>query len=388
MVKRDLREWSPTALILLPAALGWILPLVTSSVHVSGFWWLLLLAVSLMLVAAIIFIAHPMKSLSASSEQLERKISSLERIAETYNSELGSDAQETIKVCEDLDAARERLAEIRLRKARKERVAAPEATGRNAVVDRPTMTILGIVAILLPVTLVAGHALALRNLDVLSSLSVYYFSNMRDALVGSLCAIGILLIRARGDSLSVSFTTIAGLLAITAGLTHPTTLVPRGGAPVSQGDILVGAIHSASVSALVMLTGALCFIVFPRIHQGDKRTGFSVTRGQMYKICGFIIICSVAAATIFQSVATGGHVHLLLWSEVTWLFTFGFACIVRGSAVPVAPSPVELSHQRTVLDDHDLSAIGPGSALGEARPTRPQPPQDSTAPPQQASPPS
>ena len=78
MAHRDLQEWSPTALILLPTALGWILPLVTSSVHISGFWWLLLLVVSLLLVVAIIFVARPTPSLSASSEQLETEIGSLE----------------------------------------------------------------------------------------------------------------------------------------------------------------------------------------------------------------------------------------------------------------------------------------------------------------------
>lgn len=374
MAHRDLQEWSPTALVLLPTALGWTLPLVTSSVHVSGFWWLLLLLVSLVLVAAIIFIARPVTSLSASSHQLETKIRSLEKIAETYDSELGADAQETVKFRQDLNIARERLATIQFNQAKKARVAALSAAESVAAEDRPTMILLGIIAIMLPFTLLVGHALAQRSLDFRSSLSMYYFSDMRDALVGGLCAMGVLFMRAREGSLATLFTTIAGMLAIAAALTHPALPVLLGHAPSSEGDILISQIHAASIGALVMLTAVLCLVVFPQADQGNERIGLRLTHNQIYRLCGVIIICGVFVATFsnfLPSSVADKPTHLLLWIEVIWLVAFGLACIVRGGVRFRGVVALELSHQQSVPDDHSCSVTGPGPAPSEAPPTSP-----------------
>jgi hypothetical protein len=391
MAHRDLQEWSPAALILLPTALGWILPLLTSSVHVSGFSLLLLLVVSLLLGAAIIFVTRPMPSLSADSEQLETKISSLEGVAEAYRSKLGPDAQETIRVRRDLDAARERLATIQYRQAKEAPVAAANAGRGNAVIDRLTMTLLGIIAITLPLVLIVGHALALRNLSFQSSLSEYYFSDMRNALVGGLSAMGVLFIRARGGSLEIAFTTIAGMLAIAAALTSPTPPPLLGHTSPSERDILIGTIHLTSISALVMLTAALCLIVFPRTGRGDKRTRLRLTHDQIYRLCGIIILSDVAVATLsnlLPSPVADGSTHLLLWSEAMWLVIFGFACIVRGGVVPRESSPLELSRQHSVPGNHGGDVTGPGPAHSDAGPTSaPQSPA-SIAQHRQSSPPS
>jgi hypothetical protein len=389
MAHRDLQKWSPAAVILLPAALGWVLPLVSTSVHVSGLWWLLLLVVSLLLVVAIIFVARPVPSLSASSEQLETKIGSLEGIAETYRAELGPDAPETIRVRRDLDAARERLAAIQYRQAKEARLAVANAAGSDAVIDRSTMILLGIIGITLPLVLIVGDALALRSLSFQSSLSAYYFSDMRDTLVGGLCGMGVLFIRARGGSLEVPFTTIAGMLAIVAALAPPTVLLPP--RHTSERNILIGTIHATSISALVMLTAALCLIVFPRTGRGDERTRLRLTHDQIYRLSGIIILCDVVAATlsnILPSSLEDGSTHLFLWSEAMWLVTFGFACIVRGGVVSRRSPPLEFSRQHSVPGNHGGGVTGPGPAESEAGPTSaPQLPA-SIAQPWQSSPPS
>lgn len=367
MAHRGLQGWTPAALILLPTALGWILPLVTSPVHISGSWWLLFLAVSLLLVAAVIFVARPMPSFSASSEQLEAEVGSLEEIAETYRSKLGPDAQATIRARQDLDAARKRLAAIQYRQAEEARVAVANAATGNAAIDRLTMKLLGIIAIALPLLLIVGHALALRRLSFQSSFSEYYYSDMRNTLIGGLCAIGVLFIRARGDRLEMAFTTIAGTLAIAAALTPPTPL-----GHTSPSDILIGTIHEASISALVMLSAALCLIVFPQTGRGNEKTRRRLTHNQIYWLCGIIILSDVIAATlsgILPSPVASGSTHLLLWGEAMWLVTFGFACIVRGGVVPRETSPLRLSRQHSVPGNHGGDVTGPGPVHSEAGPT-------------------
>jgi hypothetical protein len=256
--------------------------------------------------------------------------------------------------------------------------------------------IIGWIAVLLPVVLVAAKLLLRKQLNIPvqwpDSASGFYYTGMRDVFVGSLCALGVFLLAYRGyDRLDFWITFVAGLCAIGVALfpTKPSCQPqPR---CLTSNQNLVGNMHNGFAITLITLMGFMALRFAKSIYQGkpgsqkipDKHrireivrralrglgflnqwpagseprrngkprpspsTRLKRHRNFLYRVCAAVtLICAILF--LLQGVtpwldAVKQHIQVfLLVIETIAIFSFGAAWFVKGrSLLPI--------HRRKVL---------------------------------------
>jgi hypothetical protein len=115
---------------------------------------------------------------------------------------------------------------------------------------------MGLIGILLPFALVIG--VYVNTGQILSSISGYYYSDMRDVYVGPMCAVGVFLIFYHGtDRTDDLFSCLAGAAAIGVAL-FPTR--PAGNP--TDADIVVGYVHIACAGVFFLTLAWFCLRLF------------------------------------------------------------------------------------------------------------------------------
>lgn len=194
---------------------------------------------------------------------------------------------------------------------------------------------LGIIGTALPFVLILGHAFlravlsgapAWRGWDLQSSMSAYYYTDMRNVFIGALCAIGAFLWAYKGyDEKSARAGTLAGICAVGVGLFpieaphHPLNVIA---------DFHVG------FAALLYLTLAFFAIfVFPI---GGARGKRHQLRNLLYRLCGCLIVACLAlivvSRTSFARARVGAY-HPALWLESLATIAFGISWLIKGEKI-------------------------------------------------------
>ncbi len=154
----------------------------------------------------------------------------------------------------------------------------------------------GFIGFALPPVLVLGKWL-LQDPGVQGSISAYYYTIMRDVLVGSLCAIAMFMLSYRGyerkDDIASN---IASLSALGVAL-FPTK--PAG--DVSRMVAFVGYLHYASAIAFFLTMAYFSLVLFrktDRMHPTREK----ILRNRVYTICGYTILVCIALVLVLSFV--------------------------------------------------------------------------------------
>jgi hypothetical protein len=189
---------------------------------------------------------------------------------------------------------------------------------------------IGIIGLALPFVLVIGHDITAGRLDWRPSISSYYFTDMRNILVGSLCAIGVVLFCYKYDRVDNVLSNIAGACAVAVALFPTTNEHP------STAGRIVGGIHLAAAALLFLLLAYFCLFLFtrsdpPAVAPQNRR---KIARNRVYRICGVIIVAAVVVGGLLDSDLTShafrDHVNPLLWCEWAAITAFGAAWLIKG----------------------------------------------------------
>lgn len=198
----------------------------------------------------------------------------------------------------------------------------------------------GVIGIGLPFALILGHFYFANAIVLAGSMSQYYYTEMREVFVGSLCAMGVFLICYRYDKPSDRLGTISGTLALAVAIFHTTDGRKL---PVSHNDRIVGILHLIAAAGLLLMLAVFCFFLFPRLDPTKAgMTPQKRVRNKIYYVCGTIIVVSllaVAASKLFLSDATRESVKPLLWCEVAAVLAWGVAWLVKGETIFKDPGP-------------------------------------------------
>lgn len=198
----------------------------------------------------------------------------------------------------------------------------------------------GWLGILLPVLLIAGGWLSQRTVE--PSISDYYHTLMRDAFVGTLTAIGFILItypghaRGRGEHLSDDLiTTVAGLAAF--GVAYFPNEVRTNanllGSITQQalGQQVAAAAHYLSAIIFLSALAAMCLRKFARTARPLRR--------RIYRACGWVIVAMTVAVILASWFKIRGPEGprklvtdwmLVLWFEAIAVWAFALAWLVKG----------------------------------------------------------
>jgi hypothetical protein len=187
----------------------------------------------------------------------------------------------------------------------------------------------GIVALFLPLAATLPHLIGSGQL--LSSISISYYFSTRNVFVGSLCAIGLIMLCTRGYDLEDM---VAGILSgVLAVLVANIPTAPDG---ANEHQEHIGDLHLLFAALLFLTLAYFCIFLFTTRVRTETPTREKRRRNIVYYVCGAIIIVSLAAIALIKC-------GLLKWSsqalpygwffETTSLLSFGAAWLVKGQGV-------------------------------------------------------
>ncbi|MBZ5528191.1 MAG: DUF998 domain-containing protein [Acidobacteriia bacterium] len=189
----------------------------------------------------------------------------------------------------------------------------------------------GIVGFTLPFALAFGKIL-LQGPGMQDSISAYYYTDMRNVLVGSLCAIGVFLMSCRGYDCKDR---IAGYLACVCAIgaaLFPTT--PSGDATLQAKCI--GTLHLSFAALLFLTLAYFSLALFTKTAVGGTPTRRKLQRNTVYRVCG----CTILACIFLIIVAALPAVKIALawlnpvfWLESIAIVAFGVAWLTKGETI-------------------------------------------------------
>lgn len=188
----------------------------------------------------------------------------------------------------------------------------------------------GAIALLLPFVLAGGHMLA-AGPRIESSLSAYYWTGMRDLLVGALCVIAAFLFAYRGpepaDDFTAKFAAIAALgMALSPG----------------EQDGSLGLPHFVFEASFFAAQALFALSLFRRTDPYFRPTRRKLLRNQVYAACGLLMLACMALAGVLAVTWLGdalGRFQPLFWLECTALLSCGVAWLVKGETILADEQP-------------------------------------------------
>jgi hypothetical protein len=192
---------------------------------------------------------------------------------------------------------------------------------------------IGLTAIALPLVLVFGKWLV-DGPGVARSISAYYYTGMRDVMVGSLCAIALFLLSYKGYDRRDDWTgNIACALALAVALvpTAPPTITP--GAVTRLQSILSG-VHSLSAGGFFLTLAYFSYCLFTK---GDAHsTPRKIWRNRIYRSCGIIIALCALGLGLVHGLPDTAFVHqwrATFWLEAVGIWAFGWSWFTKGEGI-------------------------------------------------------
>jgi len=189
----------------------------------------------------------------------------------------------------------------------------------------------GIIGFALPFVLAFGKIL-LQGPGIQSSISGYYYTDMRNVFVGSLCAIGVFLMSCRGyDWKDESAGYLACVFAIGVAL-FPTT--PDMGA--TREDKLIGILHLSFAMLLFLTLAYFSLALFTKTAPDKNPTPRKLQRNIVYRVCGYTILASILFMVVVALPAVKTLVERLtpiFWFESVAVVAFGVSWLIKGETI-------------------------------------------------------
>lgn len=208
---------------------------------------------------------------------------------------------------------------------------------------------IGWIGILLPFVLMLGSFVIFHENMTLFTISLFYYSGMRDVFVGALCAIGLFMFFYRGyDRWDNRLGNLAGICALCTAW-FPTA--------ESGPQDLCGKIHFTS--AAILFTALAVFSLFLFTRKDEDPTPGKIKRNRIYIICGLIMLsCLIIILTYFiffdiRYPESG----LVFWAETFALIAFGISWLTKGGTFYPDPMIVKYGKiagypEEVFTDDH------------------------------------
>lgn len=201
----------------------------------------------------------------------------------------------------------------------------------------------GWLGILMPFILAIGGFFTFPEGGIRPTISDYYYTPMRNVFVGILCSIGVFLFSYRGYSplenapqkliLSDSAAgNLACLFAVGVAL-FPTTPV----SPI-ENQAWIGKVHLICAASMFLTLAYFSLCLFTRTDPKKSKTRMKEWRNFVYKLCGWIILGSIALIAIVKYLPKDWFEKIeqldpVFWLESLAVVAFGFSWLVKGETL-------------------------------------------------------
>lgn len=183
----------------------------------------------------------------------------------------------------------------------------------------------GWIGILLPFVLVAGHLVLSRGESVLTNMSAYYHTGMRDVFVGAICAIALFLFFYRGyNKWDNGAANLAGFFALGVAF-FPT---------VKEGPWdWIAWVHFSCAAFFLVILALISIFLFTR--REKRPTEMKIKRNLVYRACGIIMLITLASIEVFFLFfnGIGSDSRFVLIAETVILMAFGISWLTKGGTL-------------------------------------------------------
>jgi len=189
---------------------------------------------------------------------------------------------------------------------------------------------IGLIGALIPIVVPLGYSLSTGSWRLLSSVSSYYYTDMRNLFVGALCAVGVFLICYRYQRWDDLFATFAGVFAV--GVAFCPTAPPN----ASELARTVGVLHAVFAACFLVTMALMCWFLFTLSDApAELRPIAKNRRNLFYRVCALVILVFTALAGLssFAPQSFIDTVHPLFWCEALATFAFGAAWWIKGQTL-------------------------------------------------------
>lgn len=195
----------------------------------------------------------------------------------------------------------------------------------SVIISYMTMRrIIGILGISLVPILILGSLFLDPTKEIKVSVSAYYYSHMRNVLVGILCGISLFLFSYHGYTWKDSFASkLAGFFALCAAF-FPTSAT-------NDKDDINSILHYITAGIFFVILSYMSILLFTRT--SGNMTVQKRKRNRIYRICGLVMLVSVACIPLDQISAIHdkiGFIKPTLILETIALVGFGFSWLTKG----------------------------------------------------------
>lgn len=199
---------------------------------------------------------------------------------------------------------------------------------------------IGYLGISLPIFLVGFSLISFFQTPVQPSISHYYYTNLREIFTGTLCAVGLFLIRYKGhDNPSIwkndnLLTNIAGIMALGVALfpTNPDDFKAKIYTLIPYPEKWLGWLHYSFAALLFLILALLAINVFTIGQENETKTPKSMlNENNIYRFCGYSIIVLVVLVPVCETLKLFRYSTLVF--EALSLFAFGTAWLIKGRAL-------------------------------------------------------
>ncbi len=190
----------------------------------------------------------------------------------------------------------------------------------------------GFIGIALPIVVCAGARL-LQGLSTQSSISYYYYTDMRDVFVGILSSIAIFMASYKGYDLEDARAGKIACLCALGTAFFPTT-------PDNPADYqkTIGIIHAIFASLFFLTISYFCLVLFVKTDKAQPGR-MKIWRNRVYRTCGYTMLTAIALVSIYSAAlpdstaAALERYHPVFWLESIAVEAFGFAWMTKGEAI-------------------------------------------------------
>ncbi|WP_264552143.1 hypothetical protein [Flavobacterium sp. N2038] len=199
---------------------------------------------------------------------------------------------------------------------------------------------IGYLGISLPILLVGFSLISFFQTQVQPSISDYYYTNLREIFTGTLCAVGLFLIRYKGHGNTSVWkndnllTNIAGIMAIGVALvpTNPTDISQKIYTFIPSTQNWLGWLHYGFAGIFFLILALLAINVFTIGQANETGAPKSIlNENNIYKVCGYLILGALIMVPV------SGYLKLFSFSTLVFeaiaLFAFGIAWLIKGRAL-------------------------------------------------------
>lgn len=203
---------------------------------------------------------------------------------------------------------------------------------------------IGIIGVALPFVLALGNIL-LRALGIQSalhgpviedSISSYYYTDLRNIFVGSMCAIGVFLMSYRGyDRRDVRAGRFAFVCALGVAF-FPTTPLSPALPPATLDQKLIGGVHLTFAALLFLTLAYISLKLFTQTDPNKAPTRQKLQRNKVYRVSGYIMLACIALIVVAALPPINAMVKQLsprFWLEAIAIVAFGVSWLTKGEAI-------------------------------------------------------